>query len=145
MLTLFARFLQKDISVISQSFYKTADSKRLRFRQRQRQFFVPFKNGLGAVLWCCSQVTSKRSKVPHKHVSRNLSTGGCGGDVHTPSPQPGRCPLDRHPLWVDTLPPGQTPPGQTATAADGTHPIGMHSCIVLYESTGSCKVQKQGL
>ena len=24
-------------------------------------------------------------------------------------------------------PPGQTPP--TATAADGTHPIGMHSCF----------------
>ena len=23
----------------------------------------------------------------------------------------------------------QTPPGQTATAADGTHPTGMHSCL----------------
>ena len=24
---------------------------------------------------------------------------------------------------------GQTPPGETATAADGTHPTGMHSCF----------------
>ena len=23
----------------------------------------------------------------------------------------------------------QTPPGETATAADGTHPTGMHSCL----------------
>ena len=27
---------------------------------------------------------------------------------------------------------GQTPPQQTATAADGTHPTGMHSCCLLY-------------
>ena len=26
----------------------------------------------------------------------------------------------------------QTPPGETATAADGTHPTGMHSCIVIF-------------
>ena len=25
----------------------------------------------------------------------------------------------------------QTPPGETATAADGTHPTGMHSCLIL--------------
>ena len=38
-----------------------------------------------------------------------------GGGVHTP-------------LWPDT-PPGQTPPPQqTTTAADCTHPTGMHSC-----------------
>ena len=44
-------------------------------------------------------------------------------------------PLGRHPLGRH--PPGQTPPGQTphppkmATAADSTHPTGMHSCIKL--------------
>ena len=27
-------------------------------------FFVPFKNGFNAVLWCCLHITSKRSKVP---------------------------------------------------------------------------------
>ena len=37
----------------------------------------------------------------------------------------GRHPPGRHPPWVDTPP----PLGQTATAADGTHPTGMHSCI----------------
>ena len=42
----------------------------------------------------------------HKRVSRILSTwgGGC------------------------TPPRADTPPPETATAADGTHPIGMHSC-----------------
>ena len=24
----------------------------------------------------------------------------------------------------------QTPPGEMATAADGTHPTGMHSCLI---------------
>ena len=44
----------------------------------------------------------------------------------------GRHPLDRHP-WADA--PGQTPPSPVhadidmATAADGTHPTGMHSCL----------------
>ena len=59
-------------------------------------------------------------------------------------PSPGKTPLP----WADTPPlgrlpsPGQTPPGrhpygqthtpnQTATAADGTHPTGMHSCSEL--------------
>ena len=48
------------------------------------------------------------------------------------------------PLWADTPlsrhPPGQThthradpTPGQTATAADGTHPTGMHSCCKSFE------------
>ena len=27
----------------------------------------------------------------------------------------------------------QTPPHPTATAADGTHPTGMHSCFTLWE------------
>ena len=72
----------------------------------------------------------------------------------TPSGQtpPWADPRGRHPSWADTPPgqtpllgrhpPGQTPiapgrhpqgrqppPQQTATAADGTHPIGMHSCF----------------
>ena len=36
------------------------------------------------------------------------------------------------PRQADTHTPGQTPPGQTATAADGTHPTGMHSCWSLF-------------
>ena len=29
-------------------------------------------------------------------------------------------------------PPGQAPPQQKTTAADGTHPTGMHSCLEIY-------------
>ena len=37
-------------------------------RKSMALFIVPFKIGFSAVLWCCSHVTSKRSKVPlHKN------------------------------------------------------------------------------
>ena len=62
----------------------------------------------------------KRScgKVMFLHLSVILSTGGVSAPVHA----------GIHP------PPKQTPqeadtPQQTATAADGTHPTGMHSCF----------------
>ena len=38
----------------------------------------------------------------------------------------GRHPLGRH------IPLGRPPPHQTATEADGTHPTGMHSCLIFY-------------
>ena len=86
------------------------------------------------------------------HLFVILSTGGgCPPQCMLAyTPPPGRHPLDtplgrhpldtplgRHPLadtpWVDTSP-GQTHPSplqQMATAADGTHPTGMHSCWEL--------------
>ena len=53
----------------------------------------------------------------------------------TPPPgqtPPWQTPLGRPPTpWVDT-PLGQTPPShQMATAADGTPPTGMHSCLSI--------------
>ena len=37
--------------------------------------------------------------------------------------------------WADSPPPGQTQhPPTTATAADGTHPTGMHSCFYCGDS-----------
>ena len=50
------------------------------------------------------------------------------GLADTPPP-PGRPPPGRHYLpWADTPSPGWTPlPQQMASAADGTHPTGMHS------------------
>ena len=49
-------------------------------------------------------------------------------DTPRQTPAPGR-----HPPAASRHPPGQTFPGQTppqiATAADGTHPTGMHSCL----------------
>ena len=95
------------------------------------------------------------------HLSVILFTGGVSGRhpskqtpwVDTPTPTNlHKYPLGRHhhhpaqtPPWVDTPPqtpprqtpwvntPGQTPdpPPETATAADGTHPTGMHSCYSL--------------
>ena len=72
------------------------------------------------------------------------------GDVH---PQADTTPQADN-LWADPMgrhPPGQTPPGQTlprqtppphqtATAADSTHPTGMHSCFFLsvVDSVGFC-------
>ena len=51
--------------------------------------------------------------------------GGCLPGGGCPGPGPRVC-VSQHALR-------QTPPQQTATAADGTHPTGMHSCSFLYE------------
>ena len=44
-----------------------------------------------------------------------------GVDVYPPAPW-ADTPLGRHPPWAE-------PPYQMATAAEGTHPTGMHSCF----------------
>ena len=60
------------------------------------------------------------------------------GQTHHPWSDPqAATPLGRHP-WTDT--PGQIPhpwadtppPRKTDTAADGTHPTGMHSCLYKF-------------
>ena len=59
-----------------------------------------------------------------------LSTGECLPDTPwADTPSWADTPLGRHPL---AHAPGQTPPQQMATAADGTHPTGMHSCYLLF-------------
>ena len=48
-------------------FLPASDNRELRLRLHgppMSLFFVPFKNGFNAVLWCCLHITSKRSKVP---------------------------------------------------------------------------------
>ena len=83
-----------------------------------------------------------------------LSTGGMSASVHAgiPHPQEQTSPQSRHPLGADTptgadtpradtpqsrQPPTDTspradnPPQEMATAADGTHPTGMHSCLLF--------------
>ena len=66
----------------------------------------------------------------HRGVSAPVHAG-----IHPPPEQtslPGQTPpspLGRHLPPGQDSPPGRTsPPQQTATAADGTHPTGMHSC-----------------
>ena len=58
---------------------------------------------------------------------KNSVHGGRGVSQHALGqmpPLPSAC-WERLTPWADTLPPPQT---LTATAADGTHPTGMHSC-----------------
>ena len=87
-------------------------------------------------------------------MSRILSGGGCIPAYTQADPPPSQCmlgytPLGRYPQsdtppvrhCLGRHPPGQTPPRQTpprsdtppmATAADGTHPNGMHSCLKIF-------------
>ena len=74
---------------------------------------------------------------PKKGVCIPAGTGADTPSANTPRQTPPR----QAPPWADT-PSGQTPPWantplwadispkQTATAAEGTHPTGMHSCSV---------------
>ena len=84
-------------------------------------------------------------KVMFSQASVILSTGGRCTTPGQTSPlgetPPGRHPPGRFPSWTYNppppavqTPPRQTPPPpQTATAAHGTHPTGMHSCIDCIE------------
>ena len=59
-------------------------------------------------------------------VCQKFYPRGRGGGAVSASESGGVHPPGRHPLsWADTL----LPP-ETATASDGTHPTGMHSCLV---------------
>ena len=79
--------------------------------------------------------------------------GGVSASVHAgiPPPPPGAgtplgagTPQSRHPRRAGTPqsrppgtrhPPSRHPPQQTATVADGTHPTGMHSCFLKFQSS----------
>ena len=72
------------------------------------------------------------------HLSVILSTGGGGCLADTPSADTplGRQPLGRHPQTetpqADTPPQQTGPPAETAAAVNGTHPTGMHSCLIWF-------------
>ena len=69
----------------------------------------------------------------HLSVSHSVHRGGCLPQCMLGYNPPGKTPPRHHS-------PGQkSPPLQTATAADATHPTGMHSCwIFLCVSVGAC-------
>ena len=82
---------------------------------------------------------SQRADPPgSRHPSRSRHPPG----TDTPSPQEQTPPWEQTPPGADTPlgtdtpqsrhPPGSRPPPDTATAADGTHPTGMHSCLVIH-------------
>ena len=58
-------------------------------------------------------------------------------------------PRSRHPHAGADTPPEQTPPlpGETATAADSTHPTGVHSCynVILFIDAQQCLIQSSSL
>ena len=65
----------------------------------------------------------------HRYRQGNIFTGVCqsfrsqgGVSQHA---------LGQIPPWADTPPTGQTSLPEMATAADGTHPTGMHSCLCV--------------
>ena len=76
-------------------------------------------------------------KVMFLHLSAILFTWGvCIRACTMEDTRPGQTPP---PPWADTplaeIPQADTPPQQTATAADGTHPTGMYSCLVYFYNT----------
>ena len=82
------------------------------------------------------------NEVAEENVFTPVCQSFCsrGGGVHPLGRQPpawadtppGRDSPGRHPLGR-LSPPRQThPPPETATAAEGTHPTGMHSCLQLH-------------
>ena len=93
----------------------------------------------------CGKVLFLHLSVSHS-VHRGVSAPVHAG-IHTPlgrHPSPRQTPLSRHPLpgrhpLLGRHPLGRhspradtPPPQQTATAADATHPAGMHSCLGIY-------------
>ena len=96
------------------------------------------ENLLGNFKLCNYRPQRSCVKIMFLHVSAILSTGECLADSplgrHPQADTPLGRPLGRHPQ-ADT-PPTDTPLGRhapppvTATAADGTHPTGMHSCYI---------------
>ena len=57
--------------------------------------------------------------------------GGGSASVHAGTPSHQGDPLPRRPPCQGNPPAKETPPRETATAADSTHPTGMHSCFVM--------------
>ena len=84
----------------------------------------------------CGKVMFLHLSVSHSvHRGRSVCGRHPQADTHLGRYPRGRHPRGRHPQadtpqaetpWADT--PGRHSPGQTATAADSTHPTGMHSC-----------------
>ena len=84
-----------------------------------------FAHGSACMHACnCYRPQRSCSKVMFLHLSAILSTGGYLPQYMLRYTPPGQTPPEQ-------TPPGQTPPPPAVTAADGTHPTGMHSCFHL--------------
>ena len=103
-------------------------------------------------LWCVLKLSRRfhsyrpqRSWEGYVFTGVCLSTGGClvpGGAWSWVVSALGGLVPGRGGAWSGAWYPGMhrgSPPGETATAADGTHPTGMHSCSssILHTFLGS--------
>ena len=80
-------------------------------------------------------VRNEVAKVMILHLFVYLSTRG-SVSVHAGDTPLDQAPRTRHPLGPGPLR-SRPPPQQTVTAADGTHPTGMHSCFLRnFENNG---------
>ena len=84
-------------------------------------------------------VRNKVAKVMFLQACVCPQEGGCLSACWDTTPPPKQTPpRSRHPPPLEQTPPGSRhpPTRETATAADGTHPTGMHSCSnTLYFET----------
>ena len=96
------------------------------------QFKVPFRSNIWSVISLIT-VRNEVAKVMFLQVSVCPQEGGClvswgawsqGGTWSGGVPGPGG-------FGIPACTEADPPRGETATAADGTHPTGMHSCFKL--------------
>ena len=100
------------------------------------------RNCMGIITQCGSLLIIKILITVRNEVAKVMFLQACvcphgGGGVclsaYWDAPWEQTPPRSRHPPWEQTSPRSRhpPPPGETATAADGTHPTGMHSCFVI--------------
>ena len=118
-------YLKSITGIIGPTYWLRAMSQRTHFSDNRQIITVRNYSSCGKV------IISQVSVCPQ------------GGRCTPPGRQtpPGKTHPGRHTPWVDTPPlgrhtsSGQTPPSppppEKATAADGTHPTGMHSCFKI--------------
>ena len=98
---------------------------------REQQGYLPSRErSCGKVIF--SRILSPwgwRGVYPSMHWRRHPPPSDTPTWADTPLD---RHPLGRHPPWADTPLIRHPHPQQTATAADGTHPTGMHSSFFLF-------------
>ena len=81
---------------------------------------------VGSGIWCFYTFKQdpcyrRQMKLQKSNVCTPVSHSVHRGEVYTSQADT--------PHWADTLPLADHPPPEMATAADSTHPTGMHSCL----------------
>ena len=137
MLLFCVKFYQ--LSLQTAIFWRTLLGRKLYFFHRVR-LRTPYL--FQSTAWVCQYfhqrliftVRNEVAKVIFLHLSIILFTGGVclSACWDTTPPDQAQPPKTRHPPGTRHHPP---PGAETATAADGTHPTGMHSCCLYFFSS----------